>query len=392
MDQQTPHNFNSNQGNHEPQFQNGATHHRMHNFCPNSYEMQSGFTGGVQQQHIPNYLPAPQMDQCQAPMYQNQSQQYDNQGLYPPYMNPQNHHPYSQVTGPQYNNEQQWRDPYGHYPPYHSQIASKKTEKMTNRYHLLGFCGRSAYEDVTEIFQILDSNEDWMTKCNELENRLNVEQRGTPLIEFMLWKDLVKEFAAHAFRNKKMSEEFMMKGFTPFCLQQLDSDSEMSLILHEERMAQMTTTSYSDLEKKSKKLKITPISDVLGFITAIANTHALAKVLFSTTSPLTIGLHELQKIVLLGKQEGHLQIISSFQPNWFAYAMWAMYGCCHDFFKMHLSHQDLLEGAHLKNPFKDLNYEISRWQEITMGGIPACLGYLNKIVDASPELENTRKR
>jgi len=37
------------------------------------------------------------------------------------------------------------------------------------------------------------------------------------------------------------------------------------------------TTSYSDLEKE-QKLKTTPISDVLGFITVIANTHALAKV------------------------------------------------------------------------------------------------------------------
>jgi len=39
-----------------------------------------------------------------------------------------------------------------------------------NRDHLLGFFGCSAYEDVTEIFRILDSNEDWMTKSNELEN------------------------------------------------------------------------------------------------------------------------------------------------------------------------------------------------------------------------------
>jgi len=57
----------------------------------------------------------------------------------------------------------------------------------------------------------------------------------------------------------------------------------------------------------------------------IANMHALAKVLFFITSPLMIGLHELQKIVLEGKQEGKLQQISNFQPNWFAYAMWGIY-------------------------------------------------------------------
>jgi len=84
---------------------------------------------------------------------------------------------------------------------------------------------------------------------------------------------MVKDFAAHAFQNKKMNEEFMMKGFTPFCIQQLDDNSKINLILHEEWMAQTTTTSYSNLEKKSKKLKITPISDILGFIT-INSKHA----------------------------------------------------------------------------------------------------------------------
>jgi len=181
----------------------------------------------------------------------------------------------------------------------------------------------------------------------------------------------------------------MMKGFTPFCIQQMDDDSKMNLILHEEQMAQITTMSYSDLDKKSKKLKVTPILDVLGFITAIANMHALAKVLFSTTSPLMIGLHELQKIVLLGKQECKLQCISNFQPNYFAYAMWAIYDCCNDFFKMRLSQQDLLEGTHLRNPFKDFNYEIARWQEISRAGVPALLGYSTSSTKMSPESSKT---
>jgi len=121
------------------------------------------------------------------------------------------------------------------------------------------------------------------------------------------------------------------------------------------------TTLYADLEKKSKKVKITLISDLLGFITTIANTHVLAKVLFSTTSPLTIGLHELQKIILEGKQEGKLQRISNFQPNWFAYEIWGIYECCDDFFKMRLSWQDQLQGVHLQNPFREFNYKMACW-------------------------------
>jgi len=206
---------------------------------------------------------------------------------------------------------------------------------------------------------------------------------------FTLQKDTVKDFTANTFHNKKLNEEFMLKGFTPFHIQQLDDESEMSLILHEEQMAQTTTTTCSDLEKKSKKLKITPILDVLGFITAIANMHALAKVLFSTTSPLMIGLYELLKNVPLGKQEGKLQKISNFQPNNFAHAMWAIYKCCNDFFKMHLSRQDLLEGMHLRNPFQDFNYEIACWQEISRAGVLALLGYSTSSTETSPKLSKT---
>jgi len=220
------------------------------------------------------------------------------------------------------------------------------------------------------------------------KNWLSVEQQENPLIGFKLQKDTVKDFAAHTFQNKKLNEAFMMKGFTPFCIQQFDDDSKMSLILHKEQLAQTTTTLYSNLEKKSKKLKITLISDVLGFITIIANTHALAKVLFSTTSPLTIGLHELQQIVSLGKQEGKLQKISNFQPSYFVYAVWAIYECCNDFFKMPLSQQDLLEGVHLQNLFRDFNYKIAHWQEISQAGVLALLGYAAKNVETS--LDNSK--
>jgi len=188
MGQQTLHNYNPHQGNHESQFQNGTTYPGTRNFGPNSYDMQIGYMGGMQQQPPPNYWPAPQMDQFRTPSLQHQAHQYDSQLPYP-HMHPHNYHPNPQVNGPQYNTDPQWMNPYGQFLPYPVPTASGKTAKMlhgVNRYHVLGFCGRSAFEDVTEIFHILDSNEDWMTKCNELENRLSMEQRENPLIGFTL--------------------------------------------------------------------------------------------------------------------------------------------------------------------------------------------------------------
>jgi len=81
--QQMWHNYNPHQGNHETQFQNGTAYPRTHNFGPNSYKMQVGYRGGVQQQPPPNYLPVPQMDQFWAPTYQHQAHQYDNWVPYP---------------------------------------------------------------------------------------------------------------------------------------------------------------------------------------------------------------------------------------------------------------------------------------------------------------------
>jgi len=166
-----------------------------------------------------------------------------------------------------------------------------------------------------------------------------------------------------------------MRGFTPFCLQQMDESSEMSLILYEESLEQTTQKTMTDVTKKGTKIKITPISDVMGFLTAIANTHALAKVLFSTTSPLTIGLRQLKDIVLEGKQTTKLQKISQFQPNWFAHAMWQLHKCCSHFFKKRLSRQDLQEGARLWNPLAAYNTDMERWIIIKCPGVPLSLWY-----------------
>jgi len=74
------------------------------------------------------------------------------------------------------------------------------------------------------------------------------------------------------------------------------------------------------------------------------------------------------------------------------YAVWGIYECCDDFFKMRLSRQDLLEGAHLQNPFKDFNYKISRWQEISQAGVLALLGYATKSSEIPPENAKTLRK
>jgi len=59
------------------------------------------------------------------------------------------------------------------------------------------------------------------------------------------------------------------------------------------------------------------------------------------------------------------------------------------FFKMRLSRQDLFEGMHLRNPFKDFNYEIACWQDISRAGVPALLGYSTSSTKTSPESSKT---
>jgi len=171
--------------------------------------------------------------------------------------------------------QQMGQHPYGDYPPYAMAPATGKTAKMLHgacRDHLLGYMGRNANDNITDIFHILDSNEDFMTKGNELENRLLHEQCSDHFMCFTLRKETVKDLAAHAFTNKLLTEQFMMRGFTPFCLQQMDESSEMSLILYEESLEQTTQKTMTDVTKKGTKIKITPISNVMGFLTAIANT------------------------------------------------------------------------------------------------------------------------
>ena len=62
-----------------------------------------------------------------------------------------------------------------------------------------------------------------------------------------------------------------------------------------------------------KNLKCTPITDALGFLMAIANTYALAQVLFTHTSPLTLGLQGLLTIMMRGHHNGNLYNIGQYQ-------------------------------------------------------------------------------
>jgi len=89
-----------------------------------------------------------------------------------------------------------------------------------------------------------------------------------------------------------------MRGFTPFCLQKMDQTNEITLHLLEEKMRTITYTTMNDLFTQDKTIKCNPITDALTFLTAIANTYALAQVLFTHTLPLTLGLQGLLTIMM----------------------------------------------------------------------------------------------
>jgi len=169
--QQNDHGVNFNQRRNEFQMQNGNAYSMAQNYGPGPLDFQFRPVRGVPQQPFMNHRPPPQMDYLPGPAW-HQGQQYSTQRMYP-HMPPLTYYPHTHMGGTYYNGDPQWTTPLGHYPPYHLPLASGKTAKMlhgSNRDHLLGFCSQSAHEDVTEIFRILDSNEDWMMKTNKLEN------------------------------------------------------------------------------------------------------------------------------------------------------------------------------------------------------------------------------
>jgi len=73
----------------------------------------------------------------------------------------------------------------------------------------------------------------------------------------------------------------------------MDEADKIDLSHLEEELEQAINPSWNDINQKSNSVKIAPIADPMDFLAAIANTHALARILFTPFSLLTIGLEEL---------------------------------------------------------------------------------------------------
>jgi len=169
------------------------------------------------------------------------------------------------------------------------------------------------------------------------------------------------------------NEKHMMRGFTPFCLQKMEKSCEIELRLLEEKMENTTFTSLNDLMKKESVLQFSPIEDSSSFLTAFANTHALAWCLFSNSSPLTQDLHELFKIMLAGHHSGELQNTGEFQTNWYAHALWGLYQVITKIFCMRLTEYDLCRGARLINPLTTYIQDIRKFGMYLRPKVPAVL-------------------
>jgi len=154
-------------------------------------------------------------------------------------------------------------------------------------------------------------------------------------------------------------------------------------------------TVEADFDKKEAALKITPISDALGFIAAISNTRALAWALFTSSSPLTEDLQEVYEIVIDGYQTGELEAASDMQPDWYAHALWSLYKDIARFFKKRFTEDDLRQGYRMRNPLTDFIREIKRFTSIYTSGVPPCLLVRTKQLateDVSPGGDRKTKR
>jgi len=99
--------------------------------------------------------------------------------------------------------------------------SSTKSTKMLNRVHkdsVRAFCSLTIKNNVPEMFKILDSNENIMTKQQEVEDKLGKAQWANAMVKFTVQKEFVKEMMQHAFYSELFAKN-MMHGFTPFCIQ-----------------------------------------------------------------------------------------------------------------------------------------------------------------------------
>jgi len=179
------------------------------------------------------------------------------------------------------------------------QTGGKSTKILqgTNRYSLLGLCSLTIQDDVPKIIRIFDSNKDTTAKFQALKDLLLMAQNSNAFVNFTLQKETFKDLKQHQFHFDH-DEKNTTCGFSPFCLQKMDKGSKIALCQLEEHMEQVTYTSVNDLTKCNQSLKFAPITEPLAFLTAIANTHALAWALFTNLSPIMQGLQELQLLML----------------------------------------------------------------------------------------------
>jgi len=178
--------------------------------------------------------------------------------------------------------------------------------------------GAAVQDEASDMLKILDGMEHEMVKYNQLKASLENMQWKNWFMQFTLQRETVREFMWHQF-DSAPNEKNMMKGFTPFWFQKMDETCEINLDQLEQYHEGASILSIADLRNRDSALKFAPIQNPLDFLAAISNTYALAKVLFTSSSPLTIGLRELQEIMGQGHFHDKLHLISLFQPGWFVH-------------------------------------------------------------------------
>jgi len=251
--------------------------------------------------------------------------------------------------------------------------SSSKSAKMLNgtgKYNALAYSGMTVQDEVSDMLKMLDSNEHETIKFNTLLSKLNALQIQFPFMNFTLRMETMRDLMKHKFESKP-SIKNMMKGFTPFILQKMEEEDEIDLSHFEEEMGQVNNPSWEDINRRSNSAKIIPVASPMEFLALIANTHALARILFTQYSPLVKGLRELHDVLVAGKDR--LKTVVEFQPSWFAHVLWKVYDACFAFFSKKLDEDDLLNGRDIGNPLENLTYQVSEFSRIERPGAPASL-------------------
>ena len=241
--------------------------------------------------------------------------------------------------------------------------TSSKSAKMLSgigKFNALAHSGLTTQDEVSDMLKMFDSNEHETIKFNTLLAKLNTMQQQYPFMNFTLQMETMQDLMKHKFQSKPNLKN-MMKGFTKFILQKMDETDEIDLSHFEEEMEQVNNPLWEDINRRSDSVKIAQISDPMEFLALIANTHALARILFTPVSPLAIGLKKLQEIVVAGHHLQQLKVVAEFQPSWFAHVLWKVYDACFAFFNQKLLEEDLRNGREIKNPLENLNFMVSKF-------------------------------